>query len=82
LVYCSACSEVVHQGDKVFLDKRNFRLSALATSVCWANFYISCDIGVNVYNATDGSYKGKAYGGESYKVYAEKDGWYDLGNST
>lgn len=38
--------------------------------------------GVNVYNAPNGSYKGKVYGGESYKVYAEKDGWYDLGNST
>jgi hypothetical protein len=38
--------------------------------------------GVNVYNAPNGSFKGRVYGGESYKVYAEKDGWYDLGNST
>lgn len=38
--------------------------------------------GVNTYDAPNGSYKGTVHGGDSYVVYAYKDGYYDIGNST
>lgn len=38
--------------------------------------------GVNTYDGPNGNYKGVVHGGESYVVYAYKDGYYDLGNST
>lgn len=37
---------------------------------------------VNVYDGPNGAYKGKITGGTTYTVFAEKDGWYDLGQST
>ena len=38
--------------------------------------------GVNTYDGPNGNYKGTVHGGESYVVYAYKDGYYDIGNST
>ncbi|MED0665574.1 C40 family peptidase [Bacillus badius] len=37
--------------------------------------------GVNYYSAPGGQFKGRVEGGATYKVYAEKDGYYDLGQS-
>jgi N-acetylmuramoyl-L-alanine amidase len=37
--------------------------------------------GINAYDAPNGNFKKKVQGGLSYSVYAEKDGWFDLGNS-
>jgi hypothetical protein len=38
--------------------------------------------GVNAYDAPNGQYKTKLQGGFTYSVYAEKDGYFDVGQST
>jgi N-acetylmuramoyl-L-alanine amidase CwlA len=38
--------------------------------------------GVNAYHSPNGAYKQKLKGGTSWMVYAEKDGFYDIGQST
>ncbi|MDN3019219.1 N-acetylmuramoyl-L-alanine amidase [Paenibacillus sp. BSR1-1] len=38
--------------------------------------------GINAYEAPNGLYKRKVPGGTSYRVYAEKDGFFDIGQST
>ncbi len=37
---------------------------------------------VNVYNAPNGTYKNRVSAGFTFKVYAAKDGWYDIGQNT
>jgi hypothetical protein len=40
------------------------------------------DYGVNVFDAPNGTFKNRIKGSTPYRVYAEKEGFYDLGNST
>lgn len=37
---------------------------------------------VNVYNSPNGTFKNRVDSGSSHIVYAEKDGWYDIGGGT